>query len=217
MAELSEEIWLALQVISLNFLANGCTESSCRLPTHHPSAAQTRALARLRVRARDICAPDRDGEPLPTGPQEPCSTRYAGKRLNYSGKVSSQPLELTADQIEPGLPPEGAGGSIPLVDFLDGDLSWFLEDPTRCLLAEDERPSLMPVARVHVADQEEWSRVVRLLLARNLVRVVDDAEIPRHNGRRVLQGAFLVPKAGKFLHRKKTPHHRHHQERILNI
>jgi len=38
-----------------------------------------------------------------------------------------------------------------------------------------------------------------LLLERRVVEFVPDQRIPRHRGKRVLQGAFLVLKPGKFL------------------
>ena len=46
---------------------------------------------------------------------------------------------------------------------------------------------------------KDWSPVVRLLLVRNLVRVVADATVPQRLGRRVLPSAFLVTKRSKNL------------------
>ena len=80
-----------------------------------------------------------------------------------------------------------------------GDLRWYLEDVRRCLLPEDERPEVLPRARVHSKDDSEWVSTVRLLLERRVVEFVPDQRIPRHSGKRVLQGAFLVLKPGKFL------------------
>ena len=197
--ETGVEIWTALQVISLNFMATGCSNQPPRLCRKGASAAQARALARLRSRAEAFCGNDRPGEEAPRGASCPWTDRYKDRRLSYTGEALTAPLPLTAAQLEPGLPPDGAGGSIPILDFLDGDLAWVLEDPTRCLLPAEQRPDVLPITRVHVEDDAEWENIVRLLLALGIVPAVADAEISRHRGRRVLNGAFPVEKPGKFL------------------
>ena len=84
-------------------------------------------------------------------------------------------MELPRRWIPADLRGEGFGASIPIID---GDIAWFLEDPTRCLLPVEQRPDALPTTRVHVEDDAEWESIVRLLLARGIVRAVADAEIP---------------------------------------
>ena len=53
----------------------------------------------------------------------------------------------------------------------------------------------MPKARVW-ASQSEWHRLGPLLYQRNIVRVVEEKDISKHNGELVLQGMFQVTKPG---------------------
>ena len=65
------EIWVTLQVISLNFFATGCSEAAPSLCLLHPMQAQRDALARIRTRVVSFCSPDPGVSSLPRGPSEP--------------------------------------------------------------------------------------------------------------------------------------------------
>ena len=103
-----------------------------------------------------FCGPDL-GEPssqVPRGPREPWKVRCSKQRLSYEGDIVTVPSKLTAAQIEPGLPPEGLGASVALVDHLSGDLAWYFADPEPCLLPVAERPSELPRTKVHVESDD---------------------------------------------------------------
>ena len=109
------------------------------------------------------------------------------------------PGKLTAAQIAPGLPPEGLGASVALLDHLSGDLVWYFGDPARCLFPVSERPAELPRTRVHVESEEEWIEVVDFPLRRRVIDFVEESDILVHSGHQVLQGAFMVTKAGRTL------------------
>ena len=121
--DLGAEIWLALQIISLDFLANGCSATLAPVFRARPNSVQRDALHRLATRARSFCGADADGE-TPRGPVMPWAERCSSQRLSYSGDVVTMPSPLTADQVEPGLPPLGLGGSAELMGHLSGEVAW---------------------------------------------------------------------------------------------
>ena len=63
------EIWTGLQVIAFNFMATGYSGQPPRLCRSGASAAQARALARLRSRAVAFCQNDHLGEEVRRGGQ----------------------------------------------------------------------------------------------------------------------------------------------------
>eukprot|EP00435_Cladocopium_sp_Y103_P061594 s1327_g23.t1 len=123
-------------------------------------------------------------------------TKLGDVRISYHGEVVEKAQRLTLDQILPGLPPAGFGGSVRLVELCDGELRERLEDALGNLLFEEELPEDLPSPRVH-ASPEQWELIVQELYKRGLVVPVEDpVEV---KGKMLLNGAFGVPKPGKYL------------------
>ena len=103
---------------------------------------------------------------------------------------------MTYVEIEPGLPPLGYGGVVPLVDLLAGEVRAELEHPELLLLDQDT-PAPGPLrAKVHAAPSE-WALIVRECIRRGVMREIPYDDIYRHQGEPVLNGAFGVLKKGK--------------------
>ena len=76
---------------------------------------------------------------------------YVGKEVEI---IKACPL---ADaQLAPGLPPEGLGGRLLVMEGLEGDMAYYMSDPAHCLLPEQDVSRPMPEPRVMVESQEPW-------------------------------------------------------------
>eukprot|EP00438_Fugacium_kawagutii_P006300 Skav233308 [mRNA] locus=scaffold4193:88579:93795:+ [translate_table: standard] len=117
-------------------------------------------------------------------------------RISYHGEVVEKGQRLTLAQILPGLPPPGYGGSVPLIELVDGELKRRLENPESNLLPREELPETIPAPRVH-ADKPQWEAIARELYARGLVEPAEDPLII--DGAIITNGAFGVVKPGKYL------------------
>ena len=106
---------------------------------------------------------------------------------------------LDAAQLAPGLPPEGLGGRLAMLDGLEGDLAYYMGDPAHCLLAGEEVVRPIPQPRVMVESQEVWAKVVSLLHKHGVLEEVDYGDVPSFEGEKLIQGAFGVVKSGRFL------------------
>ena len=124
------------------------------------------------------------------------SEKLDGVRVSYHGEVIPKAQDLTLDQILPGLPPEGYGGCVQLVDLCDGIVKEKLMNPESCLLEGEELPVKLPTPKV-MASEEEWNLIAGALYKRGLVRPVES--VARVDDQPVLNGAFGVPKPGKQL------------------
>eukprot|EP00435_Cladocopium_sp_Y103_P035992 s493_g9.t1 len=162
-------IWHGLVVTFLNFLWRGGVAKS-RVPSGEPTKAQRMAQERLWETVKDF--------------------------VDDTSEVVEKAQKLTLDQILPGLPPSGFGGSVPLIELCDGELRERLEDALGNLLPEEELPDDLPTPKVH-ASPEQWELIVQELHKRGLVVPVEDPV--RVRGKMILNRAFGVPKPGKFL------------------
>jgi hypothetical protein len=83
--------------------------------------------------------------------------RLGDVRISYHGEVVEKAQRLTLDQVMPGLPPQGYGASVPLIELCEGELRTRLEDPMSNLLPEEELPDDIPAPKVHAAE-EQWEK-----------------------------------------------------------
>lgn len=74
--------------------------------------------------------------------------KIEGFRVSYTGEVVCKAQELTLAQILPGLPPEGYGGCVELVDLCEGVVKDRVLDPTLNFLEGDALPSRIPQPQV---------------------------------------------------------------------
>jgi len=88
-------------------------------------------------------------------------------------------------------------GKAKALDGLGGDTRHFMEDPARFRLPDDKVTRPIPKPKVMVSCQAEWEVIVQMLFEAKLIRIIDDSDIPRFDGERLLQGVFGVSKPGK--------------------
>eukprot|EP00438_Fugacium_kawagutii_P027179 Skav234838 [mRNA] locus=scaffold1428:135350:140785:- [translate_table: standard] len=164
-------IWHGLVVCLINMMWTGGGEKA---PVHNGeiTKAQAGALERLWVAVRnfvDDTAESKDKVPKALAVGA-WGDRLGDVRINYHGEIIEKAQSLTLAQILPGLPPGGA--------------------------TEEELPDELPVPRVRASPQE-WVSIVEELHKRGLVEAVEAPATVR--GKPILNGAFGVTKAGKFL------------------
>ncbi len=114
-----------------------------------------------------------------------------GLKSSYGGQAIKIPHKVTAEQIEHGLPPEGAGGKIDVLQVATGAVRKWLEDPNLALKPQSEWPSEPPRAKVF-CDKAELNKVMCLLWRRGVVEAIDDNHVFTALGKQMLQGMFGV-------------------------
>ena len=119
------------------------------------------------------------------------------RKISYTGEEIAQPVALSVEQIETGLPPIGHGGSVELVKFLKGRTRYLMENPLECVLPEKEWGSSPLQARVHIRRGEEL-KLFGLLESRGVIKWVPaDTAFATSRGP-ILNGLFGVVKQGRF-------------------
>ena len=113
--------------------------------------------------------------------------------INYSGEEVLPMRPLTVEQMEPGLPPAGAGGRVSACDLVDPGTKLFLSDPSLSFLPVEEVEEGPCQAAVHV-EAGSHASVARLLVERGVCRPLRRCEVGQFKGRPVLNGLFGVPK-----------------------
>ena len=126
-----------------------------------------------------------------------CQDDFSKKSLSYTGEEIAKAEPLSVDRIVPALPPEGHGGCVECVEWLEGYTRWLLLHPEECLV-EDVGQKLPKLhAKVHIAPGERME-VARLLVKRGICAWVPEDKVLRYRGQKVLNGLFGVPKAKKL-------------------
>ena len=190
-------VWHGMVVCLVNFLWCG---RGAKGPVHRGAVSKAQKLAndRLWNLVRDFVDDHSETkEKLPRSPDMgEWGKRLGDVRISYHGEVVEKAQRLTLDQVMPGLPPQGYGASVPLIELCEGELRTRLEDPMSNLLPEEELPDDIPAPKVH-ASEEQWEMIVKELHTRGLVRPVEDpVEV---KGKPLLNGSFGVIKPGKYL------------------
>ena len=190
-------VWHGMVVCLVNFLWCG---GGAKGPVHRGAVSKAQKLAndRLWNLVRDFVDDHSETkEKLPRSPDMgEWRKRLGDVRISYHGEVVEKAQRLTLDQVMPGLPPQGYGASVPLIELCEGELRTRLEDPMSNLLPEEELPDDIPAPKVH-ASEEQWEMIVKELHTRGLVRPVEDpVEV---KGKPLLNGSFGVIKPGKYL------------------
>ena len=189
--------WVLLVVVQLNFMWDRSPEGWKSWPRGPGGPRQRAALERIHSAVvYFVDNPDEDGK-LPIMPTWDWPGHLRTKKLSYQGEILDVAQRLTLDQVVPGLPPPGKGGTIPLLDWCEGETRVKLLSPELSFLPQD-KIGVLPVPRVQ-ASQKEWENIAKLLYERNIVREVAYEDIYRVRGQPVLAGAFGVTKRGKFL------------------
>ena len=126
------------------------------------------------------------------------------RRIAYDGGIVTHAVPVTAIQIEPGLPPRGVAGEVPLASVLPDYIREWASDPRLCLKPESEWPEEPPRARVNVA-ASEWPQVCKLLIPAK--------QVFRAHGKQVVNGIFGIEQPNKpptsAGPRQRPPYHQH--------
>ena len=97
----------------------------------------------------------------------------------WPGKATQQFWQ--AWQHGPGLPPDGMGAVVSLVDVVSDDVRKVLESPQQ-LLIDPSISSLAPLrAKVHATDHEWWL-IVSCCVKTGIMREIPLEDIHRHQG-----------------------------------
>ena len=188
-SELAAECWLGVSSMAINVMY-GCTQDGT-----------SRTAGKVHRAAREVLL-DRikrflNGEVPPEQPFDRVIEELNERKVNYTGEEVSQPLALTAVQIEKSLPPVGHGGSVPVERFLTGRTKYLMENPSECLLPENEWGDANLQARVHIKKGEELG-VFELLRERGIIKWVPASTAFQSSRGAILNGLFGVVKPGRF-------------------
>ena len=184
--------WHGLAVVSLNFLhGHRWSDDAPRLGSA-ATAPQEGALNVIWEMVK-LFVDEKAKGGVPRSSQEDWEQAVKDMRISYSGEVIEKALPLTLEQILPALPSKEHGGSVDIMEVLPPDLQETLKHPDRLVL--EEPAGQRPYPRVH-CNPDEWPRVVKALYERGVVTPVEHC--PELEGEKLLNGAFGVPKAGKF-------------------
>ena len=121
-------------------------------------------MAQRRIRAR-----------CPKTLSLPLAARSLHKQPGYDFTAVVKASKLTPVQIEPGLPKPEHAGKADLLEGCDGDVRYYLEDASRCLLPSDQVVRPLPQPKVMEASQDDWEQSCSLLYQRWIVRRIDSS------------------------------------------
>lgn len=187
--DLATECWLAVACSAINGYY-GCHKDGTQ---RKPGKVHRAALGALRGKIKRFL--------LGEVPHNLVFSEVVGelhaRKVNYCGEEVSQPIPVTAEQIEKGLPPEGHGGSVDVMDFLVGRTKFLMANPDECVLPVSEWSSVRRQAKVHVKKGEEIN-IFELLRKRGVIRWVPASTAFLTPDGPLLNGLFGVIKPGKF-------------------
>ena len=184
--------WHGLAVICLNFLHG---HRPCDEKPRLGSAATGPQEAALNViwSLVKTFVEEKGRGGVPRSSQEDWGQEVKSMRISYTGEVIEKALPLTLEQILPALPSKEHGGTVDIMEVLPEYLQEALKHPEDLIL--EEPAGQRPKPRIHCAP-DEWPAVVKALMDRGVVAPVENC--PEMEGEKLLNGAFGVPKAGKF-------------------
>ena len=117
------------------------------------------------------------------------SDRY----LSYSGDEVPKMEVLSFRQAVAALPDSDRGGSIDVLDWVDGRTRTFLERPEDCVVDANDFKGKKLQAKVHICSEDRIPLALELV-RRNVCGWVEESDIFTFNGERVLNGMFGVRK-----------------------
>ena len=87
------------------------------------------------------------------------------------------------------LPPKDRGGSIDVIDWVNGRTKSFLLNPSDCVLSEEEVKEVKLQAKVHLVDSDRL-RLSCELVARRVCDWVEENDVFLFKKEKVLNGMF---------------------------
>ena len=180
----SEECWTMLSVLYVNWL-HGCSAA----PRGRWRKSDLTAVCSMRASVQRFLRVDEMSESSAASVEKELSGRF----VSYSGEEIPKMEPLTFEQVAPALPPQGHGGSIPVVDWTKGRTRSFLLKPQDCVV-EDKGQTLPRLqAKVHI-EKDDRERLADLLVERQICDWVAYDEVLEFRGEKVLNGLFGVAK-----------------------
>ena len=200
----AEDAWLFNSIQVMNYL-HGCRA----MVNRRWRVLDEQAVASLRHSVKRTLAQDTLVDRTAGEVQKELSCRF----VSYSGEEIPKMEILTVAQVQPALPPIDHGGCIPVVEWLKGRTRTFMNFPSDCICPDTGQPLPKLQARVHIAEGDKLE-LCELLCERGVCTWVEESEVFRYRGQRVLNGMFGVPKSSTPCRRPPVPqvHYEPHSE-----
>jgi hypothetical protein len=196
--EKAVKCWVLCMVVSLNWLWSGGRPQGFERCLHRPNAAQCEALKHLEACAAYWLDQGVGPDGPPSVPSDDWEARLKDTRINYEGESVLTAVEMTLNQLLPGLPSAEHAGVVDILELCSESLGLQLKNP-ESLLRDQTLDSAAPyTAKVHATSQE-WELIGSELFRRGICEPLEEQDIYEHKGRKVLCGSFGVVKANEFL------------------
>lgn len=183
--KIATDCWCDLSILFCNKLHDGQAKFGKDAPTK-PQQAVLRAIKEGVVR---VLSEDEEMD----WDLEDVRADISKKLTSYTGEEIGTPEEITLEQMIPALPPASHGGSIPVVDWLEGRTRWLVTHPDERILEDhgQELPKLQK--KVHIK-QDESLQVGKALVERGICDWVKSTDVFCYRGQKILNGLFGVQK-----------------------
>ena len=178
--------WCELSVLFCNRLFDG----TLAFGQGNPTKAQLQFLESIESQVKRILSEDVDFSWKWNDVRED----FKKKNISYTGEEVCKAEPLCVQRIEPALPPPGHGGSISCLDWVKGNTKHLSSDPRSCVVPDIGQPLPRLQAKMHF-EKDEGLKVAKLLVERKLCRWVEEKQVLRYRGEKVLNGMFGVPKS----------------------
>jgi site-specific DNA-cytosine methylase len=183
--------WHGLIVVALNHLYGDEAGAQRPAPGSQATAPQEQALSTLWELVKGFIDEKEKGG-VPRTSLENWEHAIDSLRISYTGEVIEKAVDLTLEQVLPGLPSVEHGASVDITEVLPAYLKEELLHPERLLLEPPQ--GKRPYPRVRAAPGE-WPKVAKALFERGLVTPVD--RCPELEGEKLVNGSFGVSKPDK--------------------
>ena len=179
------DCWTYLSVVSCNWL-HGCRG----VPAGRWRKVEVTAVSTLRATVERTLQQDFWLSRTVAAVEKELSARF----VSYSGEEVPKMEVLSFERGRAALPPEGHGGSIPVLEWTKGRTRTFLMHPEECV-AEDVGQTLPKLqAKVHIETADRL-RFAELLVSRGVCAWVNYENVFTYRGEKVLNGMFAVAKS----------------------
>ncbi|CAK0814337.1 unnamed protein product, partial [Prorocentrum cordatum] len=188
--EVSEQAWLYLSVVALNYAFCGRAQEGWR---HRPtlSKAQTQVYVHLKSRAAALAE-----DPLAMVVVPAIDELAGGCGSAYEGESGVKALPCRLCELAPGLPARECAATLDAIDFVDDEVGAWLRRPELALLDQSDWPDPLPRARVNVETEADWEELALHLVSLGIFTTLAESELVRARGEPVLNGLFAVEKKG---------------------
>ncbi|CAK0906331.1 unnamed protein product, partial [Prorocentrum cordatum] len=188
--EVSEQAWLRLSVVALNYAFYGRAQEGWR---HRPalSEAQTQVYVHLKSRAAALAE-----DPLAMVVVPAIDELAGGCGSAYEGETGVKALPCRLCELAPGLPARECAATLDAIDFVDDEVGAWLRRPELALLDQSDWPDPLPRARVNVETEADWEELALHLVSLSIFTTLAESELVRVRGEPALNGLFAVEKKG---------------------